>query len=173
MEIKRALDESVLNENNLKFYASLKVSEIVNVSCEKIQQIASMASMFSELNNMNNYTMHSRWMSAINKAYNSSLNNRIVIGDYKINSQPFILPIANQVELFLFILFVTDPSLKVYNAAKSKKTIAEAKAYCEHYLSFWDMKLFFLEKKYLELANARTEEEIINRLDENNSTPKL
>lgn len=175
MKITRSYDESQLSETVLKFYKKLMVSGLESVSNEKIQEIASKAFAYSLVNDLNKYTIRSRWMNAVNKAYNASFNGQITFGTYSVKSNMTILSLENDAEKLLFILFVTDPSLSLYHMGISKDTIAEAKEYAEKYLGFWDLKLFILQQKYLKIINERKQDEIITHLStysENNSAIK-
>lgn len=151
--------EIILTEEQKNFYAKLKVGDISNISEQKIAKIRELALTFFEDKQLAKYEFYSRWLTATLKAYDTLKTENLSFGIYG-TSQVYNITIEYDAEILLFIMFVTDPSFLLFDAAKNKATIAETQAYCNKYIGFWDLKLFVLEQKYLKLADERKMAEI-------------
>lgn len=123
-----------------------------------------MAAKYSLQNQLERYSFNSRWSRAVQKAYSSASQNSINIGSFSFGSTCTRVSVENAAELLLFIMFVTDPTFMLIESSRNNSTIAEIKEFSEKYLGFWDLKLFMLERKYLQMIEEQKNEEIKEHL---------
>ncbi|MBQ9834615.1 MAG: hypothetical protein IJO33_05465 [Bacilli bacterium] len=158
---KKCNDYNKLEPKHIQFYKGLKKDQLENISSEKIDMIERFATLFSA----NKYRdLKLRFIYAIEKAYLCYNTGNITCYTPKKKSQGFAeeqkgdvttLPIENDAEVLLFVMFATDPEFLLLRHSANKKTIEEMKSSCYKYAYFWDLQLLIIEQRFTKLLLSR------------------